>query len=88
MKERYSAGSKILSAVFLVLCAVWIMPVFEVVINSFKANEFVSLDPFALPNAESFVGFANYIKGMTFGNYPAVLLHVCMVHRPGAERFR
>ena len=70
MKDRYSLGSKILSAVFFVLCIVWIMPVFEVVINSFKGNEYVSLDPFALPNAESFVGFANYLKGMTFGNYP------------------
>ena len=70
MKDRYSLGSKILTVVFSVLCLVWIMPVFEVVINSFKGNEFVALDPFALPNAESFVGFANYLKGMTFGNYP------------------
>ena len=70
MKDRYSLGSKILTVVFSVLCLVWIMPVFEVVINSFKGNEFVALDPFALPNTESFVGFANYLKGMTFGNYP------------------
>ena len=70
MKDRYSLVSKILTVVFSVLCLVWIMPVFEVVINSFKGNEFVALDPFALPNAESFVGFANYLKGMTFGNYP------------------
>src|SRR5699024_3498323 len=46
------------------------IPIFEVVINSFKANSFVNLEPFALPTAESFVGWANYVKGMTFGNYP------------------
>ncbi len=42
----------------------------EVAINSFKANAYVNTDTFALPNSESFVGFANYVKGMTFGNYP------------------
>ena len=68
--NQYSLGSKILTAFFVVLCLVWIMPIFEVVINSFKLNTFVSLEPFALPTAESFAGFANYIKGMTFGNYP------------------
>ena len=48
----------------------WVIPIFEVVNNSFKSNNYVNLDPFALPNAESFMGFENYIKGMTFGNYP------------------
>ena len=70
MKERYSLGSKIATVFFSLLCLLWIMPVFEVLINSFKGNAYVNLDAFALPNAESFVGFANYIKGMTFGNYP------------------
>ena len=55
---------------FAVLSIVWLIPIFEVLINSFKENAFVNLNPFALPNSESFVGFANYIKGMTFGNYP------------------
>ena len=30
----------------------------------------INMETFAFPNKESFVGFANYIKGMTFGNYP------------------
>ena len=55
---------------FTVLCLVWVFPVFEVVINSFKSNNFINLDAFALPNAESFVGWANYLEGITFGNYP------------------
>ena len=46
------------------------MPIFEVVINSFKSNASINTNAFSLPTAESFVGFANYIKGMTFGNYP------------------
>ena len=67
---QYTPVSRILTVFFAALSLAWIMPIFEVVINSFKSNNFVNMDPFALPNAESYVGFANYIKGMTFGNYP------------------
>ena len=68
--DQYTSLSKILTVAFAVLSIIWLIPIFEVVINSFKSNSFVNLDPFALPNEESYVGFANYIKGMTFGNYP------------------
>ncbi len=70
VKEKYTLGSKILTVFFTVLCLVWVFPVFEVVINSFKTNNAVNLDAFALPNSETFTGLANYIKGVTFGNYP------------------
>ena len=73
MKSKHNTGGKILTAFFVLLSLVWLFPIFEVVINSFKENAFVNLEPFALPTAESFVGFANYIKGMTFGNYPFLL---------------
>ena len=68
--KKYTLGSTILTCFFVVLCLFWLFPIFEVVINSFKSNNFVNLDAFALPNSESFVGFQNYIKGLTFGNYP------------------
>lgn len=68
--KQYSTLSKVLTCVFAVLSVIWLIPIFEVLINSFKGNAFVNLEPFSLPNAESFVGFANYVKGMTFGNYP------------------
>ena len=68
--EQYTPINKVLTVVFVALSIVWLFPIFEVVINSFKENSFVNLNPFALPNEESYVGFANYIKGMTFGNYP------------------
>ncbi len=72
MTKKYSLGSTILTCFFVILCLVWVFPIFEVVINSFKSNNFVNLDAFALPNSESFVGFENYIKGLTFGNYPFI----------------
>ena len=70
MKSRYTTGSKILTCFFIILCVVWIIPIVEVLINSFKANTFVNTEAFAMPSAESFVGWDNYVKGMTFGNYP------------------
>lgn len=70
--QHYSTGSRILTCFFAVLCLVWVMPIVEVLFNSFKSNNYVNLEPFALPNATSFVGFANYIKGVNFGGYPFV----------------
>ena len=68
--KKTSIGSKILTGFFALLSLVWVFPIWEVIINSLKGNDFVKLEPFALPTKESFVGFANYIKGLTFGNYP------------------
>ena len=63
-------GKTVLSIVFAVVAIVYLLPIFLVLMNSFKANAYVNTETFALPNEESYVGFANYIKGMTFGNYP------------------
>ena len=60
----------ILSVVLSIICVIYCLPVVSVVINSFKGNTFVKTETFALPTEESFVGFDNFIKGMTFGNYP------------------
>ena len=70
IKPRYSVGSTILSVFFVLLCVAWVFPVWEVIINSLKHNDFIRLDPFSLPDGESFVGFTNYLKGLTFGDYP------------------
>ena len=72
MTKKRSIGSTILTIVFVIISIIYVMPIFEVVINSFKDNAYVNLDTFALPNEESFVGWANYVKGMTFGNYPFI----------------
>ena len=72
-KHSLSAEARrktILSIVLGVICVIYVLPVLTVVINSFKLNTYVKTDTFALPNAESFAGWANFIKGLTFGNYP------------------
>ena len=60
----------ILSIVLAVICVIYVLPVLTVVINSFKLNTYVKTDTFALPTGEMYAGFDNFIKGMTFGNYP------------------
>lgn len=72
IREKTSIGKKILTVIMSLVSIVYVLPVVSVLINSFKANTFVKTDTFALPDAESFVGFANFIKGMTFGNYPFI----------------
>ena len=72
-KKTLSAEARrktILSAVLAVICVIYVLPVVAVVINSFKLNTFVKTDTFALPTGEMYAGFENFIKGMTFGNYP------------------
>lgn len=69
-KKKTSVGTIILTCIFIAISIIYVMPIVEVVINSFKSNAYVNMDTFALPNEDSFVGMANYVKGMTFGNYP------------------
>ena len=68
--KQYSVGSTILTIVFAMISLLWIMPVVEVIVNSLKTNEAINMDVFALPTSDTFAGLANYLKGLTFGNYP------------------
>ena len=67
MKKNKKLGSTIVTAVLSLISVVYVLPVVAVVINSFKANTYVKTDTFALPNAETFVGWQNFITGMTLG---------------------
>ncbi|MDE7233300.1 MAG: carbohydrate ABC transporter permease [Lachnospiraceae bacterium] len=60
----------ILTVILTVISIVYVLPVLAVVINSFKQNTYVKTDTFALPTGEMSAGFSNFVKGMTFGNYP------------------
>ncbi len=72
-KKSLSRGTwykTILTVVMSIISIIYLLPVVSVLVNSFKANTFIKTDTFAFPSGESFVGFDNFIKGMTFGNYP------------------
>ena len=63
-------GRTILTVLLSIVSIIYVLPVLAVVLNSFKLNTFVKTDTFALPTGEMWAGFDNFIKGMTFGNYP------------------
>ena len=59
-----------LSVLFAIISLFYLMPIAVVLINSFKDNIAVNSNVFALPNQETFVGWSNYVNGLTSGAYP------------------
>ena len=53
--ERY--GRNLLTVVLSIVSIVYVIPVFMVLMNSFKLNTFVKTETFAFPTAESWAGF-------------------------------
>ena len=47
----------------LAVSAVFVFPVFVILINSFKLKFSIAASPFTLPNSETFTGFSNYVEG-------------------------
>ena len=68
--RKQKIGKGVLTGVFTLISLLYVFPVFMVVLNSFKGNTFVKTATFAWPTEESYVGLANFVKGVTFGGYP------------------
>ena len=54
-----------LTALFALSSAIYLIPLFVLLINSFKTKESITDRVFALPNGETFAGFDNFIRGVT-----------------------
>lgn len=69
-KQKQKAPQSVLETLLLVLlAALTLVPLFLVVQNSFKSRFYISGDPFALPNKETFVALENYISGLSAGGF-------------------
>lgn len=69
-KQKQKASQSALEMLLLVLlAALTLVPLFLVVQNSFKSRFYISGDPFALPNKETFVALENYISGLSAGGF-------------------
>lgn len=53
-----------LTALLLLLALAFIFPIIIVAVNSFKSRFSINDTPFTLPNADTFVGFENYVRGI------------------------
>ena len=72
LAKKHDRSKMALTVAFAVICIIYVLPILIVLMNSFKSNAAVNTETFALPNENTFVGLQNYIKGMTFGNYPFI----------------
>lgn len=70
MKKRFSW----LTVLFSALSVLYLYPLALVLINSFKKKAYISRQPFQLPDAKTFAGFANYQKGIELTGFPAAAL--------------
>ena len=68
--KKQKLGKNLLSLLFVVICIIYMMPIVVVGYNSFKENGSINTDTFALPNEQTFMGWQNYVNGMTVGDYP------------------
>lgn len=64
MDTRLKTSNRIIFYVMLVLAITFLVPIFIVLMNSFKGQFYISDAPFALPTAETYVGNSNYINGI------------------------
>lgn len=66
MKKFYkkSVVDWLIFAILCILVVAFLAPIVFVALNSFKGRLFISDAPFALPNAETFAGLANYKNGI------------------------
>ena len=58
----------------IVLTALFIFPILLVFMNSFKSRLYVSTAPFSLPLGTMFVGFENYVRGVTSSGFGLAFL--------------
>lgn len=70
IRHPQTLSKRILTVLFTIISVIYISPIFVVLMNSFKYNEYVNSTTFSFPNSASFAGLSNYTNGMTFGNYP------------------
>ncbi len=63
-------GKSVATVIMTLISIIYLSPIAVVLMNSFKLKTAISASPFELPSPVNFVGFENYLRGMTFGDYP------------------
>lgn len=69
MPTKKSVSNTIITIVLCIVAFAFLIPIFFVVLNSFKGKLYISDNPFALPNAETFAGLTNYTNGIEKTNF-------------------
>jgi raffinose/stachyose/melibiose transport system permease protein len=64
MNAQKNLQNNVIFVLMLIVAILFLSPIFIVFMNSFKGRFFISDTPFALPNAQTFVGLENYTSGI------------------------
>ncbi len=64
MNTKKTPLDNVIFVLVFILAVLFLAPIFIVFMNSFKGRFFISDTPFALPNAQTFVGLENYTSGI------------------------
>lgn len=64
MRKTKKTSNIILFCVLCFLVVAFLLPIFFVLMNSFKGKLYISDNPFAFPTGETFAGFTNYLNGI------------------------
>ncbi len=64
MQMRSKSADRIIFALLCLLAVIFLLPIFIVVMNSFKTKFNIISTPFAFPTEKTFAGFENYINGI------------------------
>ena len=67
--KRDRVAKNVLSVLFVFICLLYMMPIIVVVYNAFKSNAAINTNVFALPNADTFMGWQNFQNGFNWGGY-------------------
>ena len=70
MEAENRVRHNILSVALSALAVLYMVPLFLVLMNSFKGRFFISDTPFALPNSQTWVGIQNYFTGIAKTGFP------------------
>ncbi|WP_347351547.1 carbohydrate ABC transporter permease [Acetoanaerobium noterae] len=69
MVENQKKSNNVLFFFMTILAITFLVPIFIVLMNSFKGQFFISDAPFSFPTEQTFVGFTNYLNGIEKINF-------------------
>ncbi len=79
MKTRKRIFDSSVYAALTILSAVFLSPVFVILMNSVKSNFYISDEPFSFPRGEKFVGFENFVKGFTQSDFLRAFINSALI---------
>ncbi len=75
MQSKLRIRNLLIYLLLLILSALFLAPIFIILLNSVKSSFYISDSPFSPPSGDSFAGFDNFIKGFTQSDFLQAFLN-------------